>query len=301
MALDALRGERRNLYVGLAVAILLHVALLASVIARMPSEEERRRVGEKSGALDGVAVLLVDEADLKSRATVPFEGQSRPQPKPAEKPAAQAQPQPEQQQQPPQPQPPQKEAEHPAEKPVEKAVEPQKESVAALAKEMPDLLAVPEPGKPPPKSEAKPQRQQQQQPQAQPPAQPQPRQQPQQKQTASLNPSPKSKDDLVFDGSAAFSRPAGITRSGENDDFGRGVIRALRQTMPPPHGSRGRVTIRFLLSETGSLVEVRVVATNADPVLTQNVVFASKQSNFPIPPTGATVVDRTFLVTYIYD
>ena len=32
----------------------------------------------------------------------------------------------------------------------------------------------------------------------------------------------------------------------------------------------------------------------------QNVVFAAKQSSFPIPPAGATVADRTFLVTYVY-
>ena len=57
--------------------------------------------------------------------------------------------------------------------------------------------------------------------------------------------------------SAAFARPPGITRSGENDEFGRGVIRALRRTMP---GSDrlGQVTIRLFLSETGNIVEVRL-------------------------------------------
>jgi TonB family protein len=227
-------------------------------------------------------VLLVDEADFKSRNTVPFEGARRPANAAAEQ-AQQQQAKPE-----PVPQQPRQKTE------AERAAEAQKPSAASLAKEMPELLAVPEPGRPPPKAaESKPQPEQRQ---------PQPQHKHQQKQTASLNPSPKtSQDDLVFDGSASFSRPAGITRSGENDDFGRGVIRALRQTMPPPRGSRGRVTIRFLLSETGSLVEVRVVATNADPGLTQSVVFASKQSSFPIPPKGATIADRTFLVTYIYE
>ena len=36
--------------------------------------------------------------------------------------------------------------------------------------------------------------------------------------------------------SAAATRPPGVTRSGENDEFGRGVIRALRETMPAPRG-----------------------------------------------------------------
>ena len=35
--------------------------------------------------------------------------------------------------------------------------------------------------------------------------------------------------------------PPGITRSGENDNFGRGVIRALKKTMPPATGTKGRV------------------------------------------------------------
>jgi TonB family protein len=100
--------------------------------------------------------------------------------------------------------------------------------------------------------------------------------------------------------SASFARPAGITRSGENDDFGRGVIRALRQTFPTAGAVPGRVTVRFLLSENGNLVEVRLISSAGIPLLDQNVVFAVKQTNFPIPPAGASAADRTFLVTYIY-
>jgi len=101
--------------------------------------------------------------------------------------------------------------------------------------------------------------------------------------------------------STAATRPPDITRSGENDEFGRGVIRALRQTMPGPRGQIGRVTVRLLLSNTGNLVEVELIRGAADPTLTQSVVFAVKQSSFPIPPAGATLSDRTFLVTYIYN
>jgi hypothetical protein len=101
--------------------------------------------------------------------------------------------------------------------------------------------------------------------------------------------------------STAAVRPPDITRSGENDEFGRRVIRALRQTMPPARGELGRVTVRLRLSTTGDLMQVELVRPAADPILTQNVVFAVKQSNFPIPPTGSTVSDRTFLVTYVYN
>jgi periplasmic protein TonB len=101
--------------------------------------------------------------------------------------------------------------------------------------------------------------------------------------------------------STAAVRPPDITRSGENDEFGRRVIRALRQTMPPPRGELGRVTVRLLLSATGDLSELQLVRAAADAALTQSVVFAVKQSSFPIPPKGATLSDRTFLVTYIYN
>ena len=101
--------------------------------------------------------------------------------------------------------------------------------------------------------------------------------------------------------SASVSRPPGGTRSGENDEFGRGVIRALRQTMPNGGGIVGRVTIRLLLSETGNIVEVRIVRNSDDPILNQNVAFAARQSNFPIPPTASTLNDRTFVVTYVYN
>jgi TonB family protein len=101
--------------------------------------------------------------------------------------------------------------------------------------------------------------------------------------------------------STAAIRPPDITRSGENDEFGRRVIRALRGTMPPPRGEIGRVTVRILLSPTGNLAEVQLIRPATDPLLTQNVVFAVKQTNFPFPPKGATVSDRTFLVTYIYN
>jgi TonB family protein len=61
-----------------------------------------------------------------------------------------------------------------------------------------------------------------------------------------------------------------------------------------------QVTIRLFLSDKGNLVEVRLIRSGGDPILDQNVLFAVKQSNFPIPPIGSTEDDRTFLVTYVY-
>ena len=101
-------------------------------------------------------------------------------------------------------------------------------------------------------------------------------------------------------GSAGVSRPADITRSGENDDFGRGVVRALRQTMPAPDGFKGTVTIRFLLTEAGNIAELVLIAGSGNAVMDRNVMFAARQASFPIPPRRSTRSDRTFLVTYLY-
>jgi TonB family protein len=99
---------------------------------------------------------------------------------------------------------------------------------------------------------------------------------------------------------ATVGRPPNITRSGENDEFGRGVVRALRRTMPSPSGVNRRVTIRLVLSETGNLVNIALVRSSGDQQFDQSIMFAARQSSFPIPPAGSTLSDRLFLVTYIY-
>ena len=101
--------------------------------------------------------------------------------------------------------------------------------------------------------------------------------------------------------STSANRPPDITRSLENDEFGRGVNAAMRRTMPIPDGTIARVTIRIILSETGNVVESLLVGAGKDPVLEQRVLFAARQASYPIPPTGSTLADRTFRVTYIYN
>ena len=58
--------------------------------------------------------------------------------------------------------------------------------------------------------------------------------------------------------SEGVTRPSGITQSAENDEFGRAVMRSLRQIMPKPVKS-GRVTLRLILSDNGRLQEMHLV------------------------------------------
>ncbi|MCP4780392.1 MAG: energy transducer TonB [Hyphomicrobium sp.] len=100
--------------------------------------------------------------------------------------------------------------------------------------------------------------------------------------------------------SSGATRPPGITRSGENDKFGRDVIRSLRKMMPPPRGIKGRVTIRIFLDGQGNIAKAELVQSGGNRELDQSVLFSAQQVTFPYPPKGATVADRTFRVTYIY-
>jgi len=268
-ALAARRAQDRRFWMGVAFAAALHAALLIGVV----SFSAERRIGEADASPEGIAVELVDAADLESRSTVAADnppastGSLAPPPqRPAPEPA--------------QPQ----ENETPS-------AEPEAQHAPPPAPKNPDAIEK-APEHPTPESRKK-----------------------EMSKAAPTTPTTKSAalqrphDPLELSlpdaalapagRSAAFARPPNITRSGENDEFGRGVIRALRRTMPGSD-KLGQVTIRLFLSETGNLLEARLIRSGGDPVMDQNVVFAAKQASFPIPPSGSTVADRTFLVTYVY-
>ena len=99
---------------------------------------------------------------------------------------------------------------------------------------------------------------------------------------------------------ASFERPPGITKSGANDDFARGVIRSLQATMPQLRDVLGRVTVRITLNDNGNIVDVQIVRPSNLADVDQAVVFAARQTSYPFPPPNSVPADRTFVVTYIY-
>ena len=101
-------------------------------------------------------------------------------------------------------------------------------------------------------------------------------------------------------GGGGIERPPGITRSGENDDFAKGVVRALQRTMPQLSDTFGRVTVRITLDRNGSLVGTRVVRGSNVAGLDRSVVFSTQQASFPFPPKNANAADLLFIVTYVY-
>ena len=68
----------------------------------------------------------------------------------------------------------------------------------------------------------------------------------------------------------------------------------------PRSDKPGRVTIRLILSDTGRLQEMHLVIGSGDPKLDRTVMSAAAQTRFPKPAVGATVLDRTFSVNYVY-
>jgi periplasmic protein TonB len=280
----AATARDRTFWIALAIAALLHGSFFLGLGRSLP-----RQIGEADGADDAISVSVVTEADLASRSTVPL----KPEPPPGE--LAPAAP----------PAPPLKPSVTPAQPEAETKAEPEPEippfkteppklAPAITADDVPELLSIPEagPGPAPAKKEAASAT-------AKSSAKPQP------KQTAKLDlsPPPRAPGSLSGGGgrSAGFERPPGITRSGANDDFARGVIRALQQTMPQLRDTRGRVTVRIILNNNGNVVEVQVIRSSNRSDLDQGVMFAAKQTSYPFPPPNSNDADRTFLVTYIYE
>ena len=315
----------RAFWMGLAAAFLVHIALVVGI-----SSARQRTVGTPDGAADAIAVEIVDGATLKDSmapptpaATPPGMEQSTPalrgaQPEqPPPEPQAETEPPPEPQAQPEPPPPPVPEVTEavpsppqpePQETPKPSAqVPPELADVAQEEAPQPPEPAKAEepPAKPPeaketeaPKAEPK-----KAEPKKAPPEQKQAKQPPKRRtQTSALDLS------VPYDGgssasdagsTSAVQRPAGITKSGENDEFARNVIRALQRTMPAERAI-GRVTVRIVLSENGSRADVKLLKSGGNPDLDFNVMFAARQTAYPFPPKNATVLDRTFTVTYIY-
>lgn len=286
------KGFHRALGIALAVHLLLMLGILTVPDSMIPESLTKSRLGERDADPDGVSVEIVDVADLQSRSNAPLRGSMPDQPTPQpqqSQPQAQPQPPPEPQAQP------QEEQQEPQQQP--QAAEPQRQP-APKEKAQEKSEVVEAPGTPPPPpSEAPAEKPKPPPPQKQASRPPNPTPPQQQPRVLDLRVPPSALNITPRDFGA--SRPPGTTRSGENDQFFQGVIRALWRTFPELR-TTGIVGIRFLLNTKGNMVNISVSRTSGDSNLDQTVVFAVKQASFPIPPDNSTEVDRTFLITYIY-
>ncbi len=278
--------QRQPLFwVALAAAAVVHAALVIGI-----SRSQPHHLGDPNGNAQAIDVELVDAGELRAM-SAPTPAQT-PQPPPA--PAAQpVTPPPE----PPQPQ---------AQTAPETAPPPPQQSAAMPALEEPKPQAeAPPDGSPkpaPPKGSAKNAPAKKEATKTDSTSKPTPKK--------ALKPPSHLDLSVPFDmtmqapasggGASAATRPPGITRSGENDRFGRDVIRALKKTMPPSEGITGKVTVRIFLNQRGNLAKLVLVQGSGDRGLDDSVLFSVQEAVIPFPPKDATVADRTFLVTYVY-
>ncbi len=277
------RAKERNFSAAILFALFLHATLLIAAI-----KAPLRQLGTDEGADKAISVEIVTEKDLQSKTTVPVDPPaSPPMPPPQLKGSTAADPVEPRPQQP------------PATPESQPAFE-----TETLKAEEPDLLRIEgkgeiqptqkEPAETPKTKSAK----------ADPAAKPAKPVQKRQQIAARepVKPLDTSIPPSALSGrSASFVRPPGITRSGLNDQFARNVIRALQQTMPQLSGALGRATIRILLDENGNVANIELVNPGKDAKIAQSVVFAARQTSYPIPPGGSNQADRTFLITYIYE
>lgn len=264
MAARAASSERR-FWIALGCALAVHTLLIAGLASGMLVPVQKR-MGEEAGKPEGVSVVIVDLADLESKTSVPTEPPMPPAEAP-QPPTPPAPPQPKAQREPR----PQQPAEPPAAQQPSQTPSPDAPGEGAPPRQKQAVV---------PQQPARP---------SAPPQRPQPA------------PSLVIPEFSFSPGrmAPAASRPPGITRSGENDDFGRNVIQALARVMPRLN-IMGRVTVSIIVNEKGNLAEVKILRPSDDPFLDQNVVFSVRQASFPIPPDRSTLIDRTFYVTYIY-
>lgn len=292
-----------------AAAAACHLLFLVGLYTAPP-----KILGDPSGSSDGVSVEIVTEAEATGRATVREEAAGAPAPAPMP-------PAPQQVATPSQPPAPEVAATPPPAAPSPPPVETAQQQAAVPPPAVepkapdiaPDVLKL-DPTQPPAKAQEK----QQERPPAkstkpaeakpaeprppEPKPRPKPEQQAKPQQNAKLDLSmPPAVMSAPGGGGAGVSRPPGHTRSGENDAFFRGVVRALQIAMPQLRDTVGMVTVRIILDMNGNLVRTEVMSPSGVPGLDQSVVFSTKQASFPFPPRNAVPADLEFRVRYLYN
>ncbi|WKW52236.1 energy transducer TonB family protein [Rhodomicrobium lacus] len=271
-ATPPLRGSRRAIVAAVLAALALHFLVIAPLIplsAPAPDDESTQRLGMETGQPLNVSVISAD--DLKRLNSNPSKvGEPEPaQPAPPQ-PDMEAEPTPPQEAQQPSPQQEQK---------PEPSTEQQKAASASpleskSEKERPfDLESYianfMKPARPDREAEQK---------------------------SAAREAQPQRK--VTRAGRVSGYRP-GATSSGKSNEFERAVIWALGATTPMGNGKWGNVIVTFAVGDAGRVDGLRLIKSSGDNWLDQGALMAVRQAKLPVPPSGLTVGDRTFVVEYI--
>jgi protein TonB len=259
---------KRALYLAIAAALTLHLAVLTPFLVRPPAlapllEKPDRELGMEDGKREQLSVAVISEADLKRLSSDPFRQEARPAPEETETPPQEAPP--------PEPPSPAQEAVKEASasfSPTESKSDQKREVpfdtagyIAAASEQFGFQLKQAVHA-----SEA---RQEQQ-----------------------ARPVPKQL------GNVKSFRP-GATHQGQSDEWERKVIWALAATKPMGNGQWGTTLVTFVVSESGQVQGLRLVKSSGDNWLDQGALMGVRQARIPAPPAGLPLGDRAFNIEYI--
>jgi periplasmic protein TonB len=257
--------SKRALYVAIAIAFLLHLAVLAPFVLRLAPglSEPARELGMEDGAPEHLNVSVISEADLKRLSSDPFRQEAPPSPAPAETPAP-----------PPEPE----AAPEPTPKP------PVKEASAASSPTQPDApdnksLPFDPAGYITKMSE-------------------QFSFQLKQSVKAAEERRDQARQASRQSGNVNSFRP-GATHQGKSDEWERKVIWALAATKPMGNGKWGSAVVTFAVSDGGQVQGLRLIKSSGDNWLDEGALLAVKQARMPAPPPGLPSGDRVFNIEYI--
>ena len=265
--------SKRALFVALAVALLLHLAVLTPFLLRpAPSADDDRRLGMEQGAPENLNVSVISEADLKRLSSDPFRQEAPPTPAPAEAPVPATEPQ---------------ENSEPAHEPAQKEPEKQREAPAkeASAAETAPSDRKADDNKSPPFDVAGFIAMASDQFGAQ------------LKQAVQAHERHETHASQQAGNVKSF-RP-GATHLGKSDEWERKVIWALAATKPMGNGKWGSAVVTFAVSESGQVQGLRLIKSSGDNWLDQGALLAVKQARMPAPPQGLPAGDRMFNIEYI--
>ena len=266
--------SQRAIYIALAIAFLLHLAVLTPFMLKpAPTPADRvRELGTEDGALEHLNVTVVSDADLKRLSSDPFKQEAPPPtPAPAEAPAPppepQVEPQPEQRVEKPQ------ERQEPQDAPVKEAsAEPAAPQKSDNKKDVPfDVSGFIAQASEQFGSQLK-----------------------QAVQAHERREATRS----VQSGNVKSFRP-GASHLGKSDEWERKVIWALSATKPMGNGKWGSAVVTFVISDGGQVQGLRLIKSSGDTWLDQGALLAVKQARMPIPPPDLPVGDRAFNIEYI--
>lgn len=96
----------------------------------------------------------------------------------------------------------------------------------------------------------------------------------------------------------AASEGAAAASAGDSARYAVEVRLALGRVRPRHSGTRGRLTVEFALSETGSLVSVGIAGSSGVPALDDAALRAVRAARFPAPPPSLTAAQRRYVVPF---